>query len=108
MEYRVTITISDYGSDPANGELFLSAFTETHPEAGPAVSQNLRTGALSVTFSIDASDLAGVADQASSIFAEGARATGLEPTALIHAEVESVSDEELIDDAAAEPEPVPA
>ena len=108
MEYRVTITISDYGSDPANGERFLAGFMETHPEAGPAVAQNLRTGTLSVTFSIDADGLAGVADQASSIFADGALATGLEPTPLIHAEVESVSDEELIDEAAAEPEPVPA
>lgn len=107
MEYRVTITISEHGSDPANGERFLAGFMNAHPEAGPAVSQNLETGTLSVTFSFEAHDLAGVADQASSIFTAGANATGLPATPLVHAEIESVSDDE-VDDVEFEPEPVPA
>ena len=107
MEYRVTITISDYGSDPANGERFLAGFMETNPEAGPVVSQNTDTGTLSVTFCFEADDLAGVADRASTIFAEGANATGLPPTPLVRAEVDSVPDEDF-DESSPETEPVPA
>src|SRR4051812_33601023 len=54
-EYRLTITVSEHGSAPENGERFLNGFMREHPEVGPSVAQNVATGTLSVTFIVDAS-----------------------------------------------------
>ncbi len=89
-DFRLNITISEYGGDPGNGEIFMAAFDRTHPEVGPVVSQNLRTGELTITFSLDAEDANDAFERGRPIFTEGAEATGLDPSEVIDVHVERV------------------
>lgn len=82
VEFRLTVTIAEHGWDPKNGDLFLRGFVETHPEVGAVVDQNTKTGTLSVTFSFDAADLLEAMRLGSTIFADGAAASGLPVTSL--------------------------
>lgn len=94
MEYQLTFEVSQHGHDPENGERFLSAFMEMHPETGPAVMQNTETGTLTVMFSFVAEDFNDVAHRATAIFADGAAATGLPVTEVISAHIDLVRDSE--------------
>lgn len=81
--YRFTWTIAEHGVAPENGERFLEGFLATHPEVGPVVSQNVETGELSVTFSLEADDMKSAVSHGIDIFAEGAVASGLAPTEVV-------------------------
>jgi hypothetical protein len=94
VEYRLTVTVAQHGHDPENGERLLHGFITTHPEVGAVVDQNTETGELSVTYSVDAEDFSTVAERGSSIFAEGATASGLEPTEVINATFDVVRAED--------------
>lgn len=90
MDYRLNITMSDYGRDPSNGERFLEAFDATHPEVGGVVSQNVATGTLTLT--VDATDADDAYRRAQPIIAAVADASGLPPTRPIALEVEAVAE----------------
>lgn len=104
MEYQLTFEVSEYGRDPENGERFLTAFMDAHPETGPVVMQNTETGVLTVMFSFDADDFTEVAKRASDIFVAGAESTGLPATKVISAHIDLVPDPE--DQVADDREPV--
>lgn len=82
MEFRATVTIAEHGHDARNGESFLAGFVLAHPGTGPVVDQNIETGKLSVTFSFDADDLFEAMRVWTTIFVDGANASGLSATAL--------------------------
>ena len=92
--FRLTITVSQHGHDPENGERFLEGFMQTAAETGPVVSQNTRTGTLSVTFSFDASDIEEAARRGVEIFGAGANASGLRPTDLLDINASAATAEE--------------
>lgn len=94
-DFRLNITVTEYGFDPENGERFLEAFQRTHPEVGPVVSQNLATGELTITFSLQADDANDAFDRGRPIFTEGANATGLSETAVTDVHVEHIDADEL-------------
>jgi hypothetical protein len=96
-EHRIHVTIPEYGYDLDNGDRFVDAFMRTHPEIGPSVSQNIVTGTLSVTFSLDAEDANEAFHLARRAFEDGASATGLEPTKMVAVEVSLVPAEEFED-----------
>lgn len=98
MEYRVTIEIAEYGHDPENGERWLAAFMDAHPEVGPVVSQNTETGALAVTYSFDAPTWDEVATKGAEIFVESGDAAGLPPTQVLSCHLELVPDEETVEE----------
>lgn len=98
MEYRVTIEIAEYGHDPENGERWLTAFMEAHPEVGPAVSQNTATGALAVTYSFESPSWEGVAFKAAEIFAESGNAAGFSASEVLSCHLELVPAEETADE----------
>ena len=81
--YRFTWTVADHGFAVENGERFLDAFTHAYPELGASVAQNTATGHLSVTFSINASDIHDAVERAREVFATGAAASGLEPSEVV-------------------------
>jgi hypothetical protein len=83
MEVRFSFTIAEHGFDVEAAERFLDGFLTAHPETGPVVSQNIRTGELSVTFSVDAEDVLDAVQRAREVFLEGATASGLMPTPVI-------------------------
>lgn len=101
MEYRLTITIPAHGMLEENAELLLDAFLRVHPEVGPVVSGNLMDSTLSVTFSLEASDLDTAFQRGQAILAEGVSASRLTVRAgAVKASVEALEESEL--------EPVPA
>lgn len=92
MDYRLSITMSDYGREPSNGERFLDAFDATHPEVGGVVSQNVATGTLTLTLTVDATDADDAYQRAQPIVAAVGAASGLPPTRPIALEVEAVAE----------------
>src|SRR6266516_2602782 len=91
MGLRVRVTISKHGTDPDNGEQFLTGCLETHPEANPVVSQNIVDGTLAVSFTVEAEDAFAAAGRvARQIFAEGASASGLSVTEVVDVTVTQV------------------
>ncbi len=105
MEYRLTVTVTEHGRDPASGEKFLQGFIRTHPDVGAVVEQNVETGRLSVTFAFESGDdLTEVSAEGSRIFTEAANATGLPPTEFIEAKL-SVVDLEREDEDVLELQP---
>ena len=105
MEVRVSFTISEYGSDPQNGERFMDAFMQVFAEGGPSVLQNTEAGTLTITFALDANDAKAALGRAGRVFAEGANATGLPPTEVLEVEAAVVRVAEADSPAR---EPVPA
>lgn len=98
MDYRLSITMSNLGQNPANGERFLEAFQATHPEVGAVVSQNTETGTLTTTFTVEARDAQHAVDVARPIFADAATAAdGITPdhTTPVGMTVEAVTADEL-------------
>lgn len=91
-EYRITITMAGYGADADAAETLLEGFLDKHPETGPVVSQNREVDTLSVTFSLKASDQGQALELSQVVWAEGGTASGLRPTRVVWAEVESVEE----------------
>ena len=104
MEYRLTITIAEHGNE-ADAERCLDAFLERHPETGPVVSIDPRTGTLSVTIAVDATDPWAASNLASRIWADGFNQSGLELTPIVDVSISAVEFEE---DARARRQLVPA
>jgi hypothetical protein len=91
-EYRITITMAGYGRDEDAADAFLEGFLAKHPETGPVVSQNRAADALSVTFSLQASDQDHALKLGHVVWAEGGAASGLEPTHVVRVEIEPVEE----------------
>jgi len=90
-EYRITITMAGYGSDPDAGERFLEGFLEACPEMGPVVSQDAEEDTISVTLAVSAGDRDRAVDLAGIAWVRGGSASGLEPTRVVRVEVEDVN-----------------
>ncbi len=91
-EYRVTITMSGHGSDPQAAEDFLEGYLQTHPDAGPVVSQNSQEDTISVTLSVQAGSQQKALDLAVDIWVAGGERSGVAPGEAVRAEVELVAD----------------
>lgn len=91
-EYRVTITMSGHGSDEQAAENYLEGYLQTHPDAGPVVSQNSEEDTISVTLSVQASSQQRALDLAVDIWVAGGEKSGISPGEPVRAEVELVSD----------------
>lgn len=100
MEYQITVEVAEYGHEPEDGERFLSGFMETHPEVGPAVSQNTETGVLTILFSFEAAEVGDLAEEAATVFSDGAQATGLPATKVLSMHIDLVEDEDRTEDRA--------
>jgi hypothetical protein len=81
--FRLRLSISDLGRDSENGERLLEAFMETHPEAGPVVSQNVQTGRLDVTIAVDGADITEALGKGVPIFIDGLGASKLPPSDVV-------------------------
>lgn len=92
--YRLTLTVSEHGHLPENGEILLRAFTTTHPEVGPVVSQNTETGSLSVTIALAAADASEAVKEAIPIFLEGLMKSGLSPANTLEISAGPITSEE--------------
>jgi hypothetical protein len=77
--FRLRLSISDLGRDPQNGERLLEAFIKTHPEAGPVVSQNVKTGRLVVTIGVEGTDITEALGKGVPVFVDGLDASKLPP-----------------------------
>jgi hypothetical protein len=91
-EYRITITMAGYGADADAAETLLESFLEKHPECGPVVSRNREVDTLSVTFSLKASGQEHALKLGQVVWAEGGATSGLQPTHVVRAEVESIEE----------------
>jgi hypothetical protein len=105
-EYRITISMAGYGQGEDAAESFLEGFLEKHPETGPVVSQNRVADTISVTFSLKAGGQEHALNLGQVVWVEGGAASGLEPTRVVRAEIESVED--AAEDQAPAGERVPA
>lgn len=89
MELDISVTFAGIGFDPDDGDRALSALTVLAPDAGPVVSQNTKTGTLTLTMTFDVPD--GSPDVAATAAMEHAKAvvlrtltdSGLEPTDVV-------------------------
>lgn len=95
--YRLTLTVSEHGHSPENGEILLHAYSTTHPEAGPVVSQNTETGSLSVTIAVQAADASEAVKEAMPIFVEGLAKSGLSPANTLEISAGPITSEEQED-----------
>lgn len=93
--FRLRLSISDLGRDPANGERVLEAFLETHPEVGPVVSQNVRTGRLVVTIAVDGADITKALGDGVPIFVDGLSALKLSPSDVLDISASLIPADEL-------------
>ena len=71
MEFRTTITLAELGYDEANGGRVLEGFEKAHHEVGAVVSQNIETGTLAITFSLDAASAEEAWEIGARLFADG-------------------------------------
>lgn len=93
-EYRVTLTMSGYGSDDQAAEDFLEGCLQTHPDAGPIVSQNSEEDTISVTLSVQASSQQKALELAVEMFINGGEKSGVPPGEAVKAEVERIADKD--------------
>jgi hypothetical protein len=93
--FRLRLSISDLGRDPENGERLLEAFTETHSEVGPVVSQNVRTARLVVTIAVEGADITEALVKGVPIFVDGLGASKLPPSDLIDISASLIPADEL-------------
>jgi hypothetical protein len=101
--FRLRLSISDLGRDPENGERLLGAFMETHPEVGPVVSQNVRTGRLVVTIAVEGTDITEALLMGVPIFVDGLGASKLPPSDLIDISASLIPADELDETRALQP-----
>ena len=81
--FRLRLSISDLGRDPVNGARVLDAFVKSHPEAGPVISQNVRTGRLVVTIAVQGTDITEALGKGVPIFIDGLGASKLTPSDVV-------------------------
>jgi hypothetical protein len=93
--FRLRLILSDSGRDPANGERFLEAFMKTHPEVGPVVSQNVRTGQLVVTIAVDGTDITDAVRKGVPIFIDGLDESKLPPSDVLDISASLIPADEL-------------
>lgn len=93
-EHDIQITVSEHGFDPENGVRLTQSFMELYPDAGPAVSQNVRTGTLSVTFTVDADNAQSAFEAGAILFARSMMAAKLDPTQILSVESSIVGEAE--------------
>lgn len=93
-EYRITITMSGYGSDEEAAEDLLEGHLQTHTEAGPVVFINSAEDTIAVTVAVDAPSQQRALEFATEILAAGGKASGIRPGEVIRTEVERVSERE--------------
>jgi hypothetical protein len=93
--FRLRLSISDVGRDPSNGERLLDAFMKSHPQAGPVVSQSLRTGRLVVTIAVEAADITEALVKGVPIFVDGLGASKLPPSDLLDLSASLIPADEL-------------
>jgi hypothetical protein len=101
--FRLRLSISDLGRDPENGERLLEAFMETHPEAGPVVSQNVRTGRVVVTIAVEGTDITEALAKGVPIFVDGLGASKLPPSDLVDINASLIPADELDETKALQP-----
>ncbi|HVE69631.1 MAG TPA: hypothetical protein VNB64_13735 [Solirubrobacteraceae bacterium] len=89
----MSFTVAEHGRLAQNGEVFLRAFMATLPEGGPSVAQNVASGALTVTFALDAVDARDAVERGVRVFADGVRATELPPTEVLAIESCSIDED---------------
>ena len=89
-EYRITITMSGYGSDDEAAGNLLEAYLRTHPEVGPVISLNSAEDTIAVTLAVDASSQRRALDLANDIWETGKQESGLGLGDAIQTEVERV------------------
>jgi hypothetical protein len=87
--------MSDHGRDAENGERHLAAFMKTHPQVGPVVSQNVRTGRLVVTIAIDGTDITDAVRKGVPIFIDGLEASKLPPSDVLDISASLIATDEL-------------
>jgi len=101
--FRLRLSISDLGRDPENGERLLDAFMETHPEVGPVVSQNVRTGRLVVTIAVEGTDITEALGKGVPMFVDGLGASKLAPPDLLDVSASVIPADELEETGALQP-----
>jgi len=94
MEYRVRITLRKLGHSEADTERVLDAWLATHPEVGPMVSSDTRTGELSITLALEAEDARNAYERSTPLFLESMDAAGVALTPAVGLEVVAVEAEE--------------
>ena len=93
-EYRVTVSIADHGRSAEAAEAVLDSFVELYPECGPVVSQDLRTGFLSITLAFDATDPWAATNKAKDTFPRGLAHSRIEVAEVVSVEVTTVDEDE--------------
>jgi len=93
--FRLRLSLSELGRDPKNGERLLAGFMKTHPEAGPVVSQSLRTGRLVVTIAVDGTNITEAVAKAVPIFIDGLDASKLSPSDVLDISASAIPADEL-------------
>jgi hypothetical protein len=93
--FRLRLSSSDLGRDPENGERLLEAFVNTHPEAGPVVSQNVQTGRLVATIAVEGTDITKALVKGVSIFVDGLGASKLPPSDALDISASPIAADEL-------------
>jgi hypothetical protein len=102
--FRLRLSISDLGRDPKNGERLLEAFTKTHPEVAPVVSQSLQTGRLVVAIAVQGTDITEALGKGVPILIEALGASKLPPSDVLDVSASAIPADEL--DEAMELQPV--
>jgi hypothetical protein len=95
MEYQVTITVSEHGYDPAAADRLLDTFLTADADAGPAVSQDVDAGTLTVAFSVHGDEALVIPTKAVQMFADMSRAAGLPLTEVLGVHIDAVSPQTL-------------
>jgi hypothetical protein len=91
-QYRVTITMSGYGSDEEAAEKLLQGHRQSHSEVEPAVSRDSGDDTIAVTVTVSAGSQYEALDFASEMWVAGGRESGIEPGQILRAEVVRVRD----------------
>jgi hypothetical protein len=90
-EYRITITMSGYGSDERAAEDLLEGCLRSHPEVGPVVSQGGEDDTVALTVALGAPSQQQALERGLSIWAASGKASGLVLGEVVRTEVERVS-----------------
>ncbi len=85
--YRVTITMSGYGSDEEAASKLLKGHLQLHPDVGPTVSQDSEEDTIAVTVTVAGAAQYDALDVASEIWVVGGEMSGLRAGEILKAEV---------------------
>ena len=90
MEFQLTFGLAELGRPRGadqNAERLIEAFESEYPQAEPVVDADLRSGVLSVSFSVEAEGADSAIESGRPIFAAAAAASGLASLELVRIEV---------------------